>query len=114
MNKVFLYIIIYLIGIIISSLAQILLKKSANKKKENIFKEYFNIRTVVAYSIFLIATICTVFAYKYLPLSFGPMLGSLEYLFVAILSYYLLKEKIKKQKIIGLIIIILGIIIYSI
>jgi len=53
------------------------------------------------------------FAYKYIPLSMGPILGTTEYIFIAILSYLFLKEKINKRKFLGLTIIILGIIIYS-
>lgn len=114
MNNIFLYTLIYIFGVIISALAQVLLKKSADVKKNNIIKEYLNWKTITSYSVFFIATLCTVFSYKYLPLSFGPILGTLEYLFVAILSYYFLKEKIKRKKLIGLFIIILGVCIYSI
>ena len=56
MNKVVLYTMIYIVGIIISSIAQILLKKSADTKKENIIKEYLNVKTIVAYLIFFGAT----------------------------------------------------------
>ncbi len=114
MNNILLYTGIYIFGVIISAVAQVLLKKSANIKQENIIKEYLNWKTIISYSVFFIATLCTVLSYKYLPLSFGPILGTLEYLFVAILSYYFLKEKIKKKKLIGLFIILIGIFIYSI
>ncbi len=114
MNNIILYTGIYIFGVIISAVAQVLLKKSADIKKENIIKEYLNWKTIISYSVFFIATLCTVLSYKYLPLSFGPILGTLEYLFVAILSYYFLKEKIKKKKLIGLFIILIGIFIYSI
>ena len=114
MNNIVLYTGIYILGVVISAAAQVLLKKSADVKKENIIKEYLNWKTIISYSVFFIATLCTVFSYKYLPLSFGPILGTLEYLFVAVLSYYFLKEKIKRKKLIGLFIIVLGVFIYSI
>ena len=44
----------------------------------------------------------------------GPILGTTEYVFVALLSYLLLKEKISKKKLIGLIVIIFGVLIFSI
>ena len=113
MNKIVLYTMIYIVGVIISAIAQVLLKKSADTKKDNILKEYLNIKTILSYTIFFMATLCTVFSYKYIPLSFGPILGTLEYLFVALLSYYFLKEKIKKKKLIGLLIIIIGVFIYA-
>ena len=113
MNNVILYAIIYLFGVIISAFAQVLLKKSANIKKDNIIKEYLNAKTICSYLIFFIATLCSVFAYKYLPLSYGPILGTLEYIFVTVLSYLILKEKIKKEKLLGLLVVLLGVIIYS-
>ena len=114
MNKVLLYSCVYILGVIISAFAQILLKKSANIERENKLKEYLNFKTIFAYTIFFGATLCTVFAYKYVPLSMGPILGTTEYIFVAIFSYWLLKEKISKKKLIGLITIVIGVLIFSI
>lgn len=114
MNKVLIYSGIYILGVIISALAQILLKKSADVERENKLKEYLNFKTIFAYGIFFGATLCTVLAYKYVPLSMGPILGTTEYVFVALLSYWLLKEKISKKKLIGLITIVLGVLIFSI
>ncbi|HHZ05653.1 MAG TPA: EamA family transporter [Clostridiales bacterium] len=137
---------IYIIGVFISSIAQILLKKSASTKaKNNIFTfcekhctktylllrdsknaiirhikkhktiiiEYLNPKTIIAYFILFSATFLTIYSYKFVPLSTGPILGTTEYIFVAILSSLVLKEKITKQKFLGLSIIIIGIIIFS-
>lgn len=114
MNKVLIYSSIYLLGVIVSAFAQILLKKSANIERENKIKEYLNFKTIFAYGIFFGATLCSVFAYKYVQLSMGPILGTTEYIFVALLSYWLLKEKIGKKKLIGLVTIIIGVLVFSI
>lgn len=114
MNKVLIYSSIYLLGVIVSAFAQILLKKSANIERENKIKEYLNFKTIFAYGIFFGATLCSVFAYKYVPLSMGPILGTTEYIFVALLSYWLLKEKNGKKKLIGLVTIIIGVLVFSI
>ena len=114
MNKVLIYSSIYLLGVIVSAFAQILLKKSANIERENKIKEYLNFKTIFAYGIFFGATLCSVFAYKYVPLSMGRILGTTEYIFVALLSYWLLKEKIGKKKLIGLVTIIIGVLVFSI
>ena len=114
MNKVLIYSSIYLLVVIVSAFAQILLKKSANIERENKIKEYLNFKTIFAYGIFFGATLCSVFAYKYVPLSMGPILGTTEYIFVALLSYWLLKEKIGKKKFIGLVTIIIGVLVFSI
>ncbi len=107
------YILIYLAGIFISAVAQILLKKSANRKYKDRIKEYLNPYVIISYSIFIGATFCTIFAYKEIDLSFGPILGATEYIFVAILSKIFLKEKINKKKILGLAVICLGIAVFA-
>lgn len=114
MNKVLIFSGIYVLGVIISAFAQILLKKSADVERKSKLKEYLNFKTIFAYGIFFGATLCSVIAYKYVPLSMGPILGTTEYVFVALLSYLLLKEKIEKKKLIGLIVIIFGVLIFSI
>ena len=49
------------------------------------------------------------FAYKYVPLSMGPVLESSAYIFVTVLSYVFLHEKIGKRKALGMACIIIGI-----
>ena len=97
-----------------SAVAQILLKKSANKKYSSKIKEYLNPYVIISYSIFLGATFCTMYAYKGIPLSLGPVLAASEYVFVAVLSRLLIKEKISFKKLFGLSVIIVGIVIYSV
>lgn len=97
-----------------SAVAQILLKKSANKKYSSKIKEYLNPYVIISYSIFLGATFCTMYAYKGIPLSLGPVLAASEYVFVAVLSRLFIKEKISLKKLFGLSVIIVGIVIYSV
>lgn len=112
MNKL-VFVLIYLTGVFVSAIAQILLKKSAGKTYENKIREYLNPYVIISYSIFICATFCTIFAYSGIPLSFGPILAASEYIFVAVLSRTILKEKINKKKIIGLAVICLGIIVFT-
>ena len=112
MNKT-IFILIYLAGVFVSSIAQILLKKSAGKKYESAIKEYLNPYVIISYAIFFGATFCTIYAYKGVPLSFGPILAASQYVFIAILSKIFLKEKIGLKKFIGLSVIVAGIIVYS-
>ena len=44
----------------------------------------------------------------------GPILEATQYIFIAVFSYFFLKEKISKKKLIGLITIVLGVLIFSI
>ena len=113
MNSKIIFSLIYLNGVFISAIAQIILKKSAGKEYESKIREYLNPYVIIAYAIFFGATFCTIYAYKGVPLSFGPILAASEYVFVAVLSKLFLKENINLKKFIGLSVIIAGIIIYS-
>ncbi len=107
------YIIIFLCSVFISSVSQIILKKSADVEYKNVLQEYMNIRVVVAYSMFFASTVLTMYAYKGVPLSFGVLLEASGYIYVPVLSYLFLGEKITRLKIVGALLIILGICCYS-
>lgn len=62
----------------------------------------------------IISTICTLIGYKGVDLSLSGVLQGLSFVFVPIFSLLILKEKIDKQTIVGIIVIILGIVVYSI
>lgn len=113
MNEKILFSLIFIFGVFISSISQIILKKSAQKQYESKIREYLNVRVIFAYMIFFGATLCSILAYTRIPLSFGPILESAGYIFVAVLSWLFLREKISKQKMLGLAVIIIGIIIYA-
>ena len=80
-------------------------------KYDNKLKEYLNPRVIIAYGIFFLATLVTVYAYKGIPLSVGPILETTGYLWISMLGYFILKEKISRRKLIGLVIVVAGIII---
>ena len=105
------HVFIYVFSVLISSVSQIMLKSSADKKYDNPIKEYLNPRVIIAYGIFFIASLATVYAYKGIPLSTGPILETTGYLWVALLGYFILKERISRRKIAGLIIVVAGIVI---
>lgn len=113
MNKI-IFVAIYVAGVFVSAIAQIILKKSAGKKYASKIREYLNPYVIISYAIFFGATFCTIFAYSGIPLSFGPILAASEYIFVAVLSRLILKERINLKKFIGLSIIVVGIVVYSI
>jgi len=110
MNKT-VYICIFLASVFISAISQIVLKRAANLKYKNKIAEYMNARVITAYSLFFISSLMTVFAYKGVPLTLGPILESTGYIYVAILSVIFLKEKATKKKIIGNVLIIFGVVI---
>ena len=104
---------IYLLSVFVSSVSQILLKRSAQEEHKNTLAEYLDLRVIVAYGMFFGATLITVTALKYVPVSLGTVLESTGYLFVTILGVVFLKEKVSRRKLLGLLIIVIGILIYA-
>ena len=102
--------LIFLVSVFISSVSQIILKKSAKITYKSWWKEYLNLYVIVAYIIFILSTFITMYAYRGVPLSFGPILEATGYIYVTIMSAFFLKEKVSKRKYIGVAIIILGVI----
>lgn len=114
MNIKYLFIGLFLFSVFISSCSQILLKKGADRKYRNIIEEYLNPLVISAYSIFLLSSFLTMYSYKYVPLSIGPMIEAVGYVFVAVLGRIFLKEKISKKMAAGMVLILIGIVICSI
>ena len=108
------YMLIYIVSVFIASVSQIILKTSSGKTYDSFIKEYLNPRVIIAYGLFFLTTFISLYAYKVIPLSMGPILESTGYIWVAVLSFIILGEKISPRKLMGLLIIIAGIVVYSI
>lgn len=108
------YVLIFLFSVFIASASQILLKKSANQEHGSFIKEYLNWRVIIAYGLLFLSSFVTIIAYKGVPYSMGPVLEATGYIWVAVLGYFILKEKIGKKKLLGLVFIILGVIVSGI
>jgi len=112
-NNGWFYFILYLFSVLVASLSQITLKKSAMKQYETHLKEYLNPYVSSAYFFFFGSSLLTTLAYKGVPLTLGPVLESTGYVYIAILGVIILKEKLSGRKIIGNIMIIIGIFVYA-
>ena len=112
-KREFLYAGIMLFGVVVSSLSQVLLKIAANHSYPTKVREYLNPLVIFAYAVFFGATLCTVFAYRVIPLSMGPILESSGYVFVGIFSFLFLGERMTGKQIIALTMIVCGIVIYT-
>lgn len=112
-TKTLLYSLFLLLGVFISAISQVMLKKAANKKYNSIMKEYLNPLVIFAYVLFVGTTFLSILAYKGIPLSMGPVLEATSYFYVTFFGIKIFGEKINRKKIIALGFIIVGIIIYS-
>ena len=101
------------LGVFISSISQVMLKISAGKKYENKLREYLNPLVIGGYAIFFAATLMTILAYRYIPLSSGAIIEATGYIYITFWGITIFKEKINKGKILALALIIAGIVIYA-
>ena len=112
-RETLLYAGILLIGVFISAISQVMLKKAALKHYESKIQEYLNPLVVIAYVLFVGTTLLSILAYRVIPLSMGPVLEATGYIYVTVFGVTLFKEKLNWQKILALVLIIGGIAVYA-
>lgn len=112
-NKELAYSLFLLVGVFLSSISQVMLKKAALKKHDSAIKEYLNPLVIFAYVIFVGTTFLSILAYKGINISMGPILEATSYIYVTFWGVKIFGEKINKLKILALALIIVGIIIFA-
>ncbi|MDO5445389.1 MAG: EamA family transporter [Eubacteriales bacterium] len=112
-NSQFRYIIILLFSVFISSISQVFLKKATQKQYNSHLKEYLNPLVIFSYFLFFGTTFLTIFAYRGLSLSTGPILEATSYIYITVFGKIFFNEIITKKKIIALVFIICGIVVYA-
>lgn len=113
MSNVKIAVCILMTSVLISAISQIMLKKSTLKEHKSLLSEYVNPYVIIAYGFFFLSTLLTMFSLRYLPLSMVPILESSSYIFVSAMGYFFLKEKFPKKKLIGILVILVGIAVFS-
>ena len=96
-----------------TAISQVLLKQSANRQWSSAIREYLNWRVILSYFIFFCVLILNTYAFTKVEMKYGTVIDAFSYVFVMILSYVILKEKFTKGRVIGNLIIIAGILIYT-
>lgn len=112
-DRFWVFFLVALCSVMIAGISQIILKKAADKTYDQWYRAYLNFPVIFAYFLFFLSTVCSLIALRHLPLSLSPMWQSIGQIFVAVLSYFILKEKLTRKKIAGICIIIMGIILFS-
>ena len=64
-------------------------------------------------TIYMLILLLNTWCYTKVDMRYGPVIDTAAYVFVLLLSHFILKEKITKGKIMGNLIIIAGILIYT-
>lgn len=100
-------------GTLFTAVSQILLKQSADKTYRHPIFEYLNWRVILSYGIFAGVLLLNTYAYTKVDMKYGAVIDTFSYVFVMILSLLILKEKMTKRRLIGNLIIMTGVFIYT-
>lgn len=103
-------ILIYLITPLISAVSQLILKKAADRPDYTGVRAYLNLPVIIAYALFFGCMLLNVVALRTLELTTASVLEASSYLYVMLLSFLFLKEKITPRRLIGNLVIIVGIV----
>ena len=96
------------------SVSQVLLKIGANKSiGKGVVAPYTNHYTILAYFLYLINTVLGVYALKNIELSLFYAVTSLKFLVIFVLSIVFLKEKVSKLKVVAVLLIFAGVLIFN-
>lgn len=105
-----------LAAVLFAGISQVFLKIGSRQQNPfgQLISPYLNIYTLGAYAIFLFVTIITVIALQKIPLKLFYAITSLNFVIVALLSWYFLKERLNKAMIMGICLIFFGVMIFNI
>lgn len=110
MNNCFL--LLALCSVVIASFSQVMLKLGAGKTYNSKIREYLNIYVISGYGMLFVSMVITVVAYSRLSYLSVPVVEAVGYVLVPVLSYFIFKEKLSKRKMLGIMFILAGIVIY--
>lgn len=108
-----LFYVLMLASATITAFSQIILKKSADKKHKGIIFEYINPYVLFSYVCYFGVLVLNVFIYTKIDYRFGVVINSMASVLVMVFSKLMLKETITRRRIWGNVLIILGIVIFS-
>ena len=106
------FLLLALFSVVIASFSQVMLKLGAGKTYNSKIREYLNIYVISGYGMLFVSMIITVVAYSRLSYLSVPVVEAVGYILVPVLSYFIFKEKLTKRKMLGILFILAGIVIY--
>lgn len=99
-------------AVLLSAASQMLLKRGAKEKYDSVIKEYLNVWVISGYFLLAASTLCVIFAYKGVDYKNGPVIEALGFPLVMLLGRLIYSEKLTKNKLIGMAVIIAGVVVY--
>ncbi|MCI9099281.1 MAG: EamA family transporter [Lachnospiraceae bacterium] len=107
------YLMLMFVGTFFAAVSQILLKQSADRTYNRPFGDYLNWRVITSYGIYFGILFLNTGCYTKIDMKYGSIIDTCCYVFVMLLSCLILKEKITRRKLAGNLLIICGVMIYT-
>lgn len=100
------FIVCLIVMTFMGAVASLFFKKASGAN--GIFETIKNINLYVGVCLYGVAALLNIWILRYLDYSVVLPLTSLTYIWTMVLSYFILKEKISKKKILGVVLILAG------
>ena len=107
------YYLLTLVIVVLTSIGHLLLKIAATRVSETGGRLYTHPVSIVAYVIFAVVAFLSIYAMKGLDLKVFFALNSLTYICIPVLAYLVLRESFTRNKVIGVIIISIGVLLFN-
>lgn len=108
------YLLLAIVGVVIAAFSQILLKKGAMRPHISFIRDYLNAPVICGYSMMFLSLFASMISYRGVQYMTVQIIESLGYILVPILSFFFLKEKLGTKKIVGILVILTGVLVYNI
>lgn len=96
-----------------TAISQVLMKQSAQQEHKSWIYEYLNWRVILAYGIAFTVLMVNTYAYTEVEIKYASIIDAFSYVNVMVFSYLILKEQFNKTQLVGNLIIIAGILTYT-
>ncbi len=105
---------IFLSGVVLASTGQLLLKKGALRGRDrSLIGSFLDPFAIGGYVLMLVSTVTSTIALKTMPLRLTVSLLPLGYLVVVFLSVAVLRERMRRHHVWGMLLILAGILIFN-
>ena len=108
-----LYYVLIILSVFVAACAQMLLKQGANKGYEGFWMQYLNPWVIGGYAIMACSLVLNIWCMsKGVQVKEVSTIEAMSYLFVPCLAFVLFKERVTWRKVIAIIIIVVGVILF--
>lgn len=105
--------VLFILATFVAAFGQIALKRGTQKKETSLLHQYANSHVTIGYLMLFSSMAMASVSYQTIPLKIGPALDSVGFIIVPMLSHFFFGEKITIRKVLGFIIIMFGVIVFS-